>query len=136
MWRATWLSSPPVNPRDRTDAGKDDRGSVRRREGSDRISTNRRDDSRVDQGDRPTGPRGVQLRHACVQGKDSVCLDQPPKNDVTLSFTRGVLLEDKYGLLKGSAKAGARHVKMTNLAEVNKPALRYYIKQAVKLDRR
>ena len=70
------------------------------------------------------------------KGKTLFAWINPPKKEVTLSFTRGVLLEDKYGLLKGSAKAGARHLKMTNLADVNKPALRYYIKQAVKLDRR
>jgi hypothetical protein len=70
------------------------------------------------------------------KGKTLFAWINPPKRDVTLSFTRGVLLEDRYGLLKGSAKAGARHVKMANLAEVNKPALRYYIKQAVQLDRR
>ena len=59
----------------------------------------------------------------------------PPKKDVTLSFTRGVQMEDRYGLLRGTAKAGTRHVKMKDLTSVNKPALRYYVKQAVKLDR-
>ena len=59
----------------------------------------------------------------------------PPKKDVTLSFTRGVQLEDKYNLLRGDAKGGARHVKMKIPAEVNKPALKYYIKQAVNLDK-
>ena len=58
----------------------------------------------------------------------------PPKKDVTFAFSRGVQMEDKYGLLKGSAKGGARHVKMKNVAEVNWPALKYYIRQAVKLD--
>jgi hypothetical protein len=59
----------------------------------------------------------------------------PPTKDVTFSFTRGAQMEDKYGLLRGASKGGARHVKMKTLADVNKPALKYYIKQAVKLDR-
>ena len=47
---------------------------------------------------------------------------------------RGVAFEDKYGLLGGVAKH-ARYVRMKNLDEINKPALRYYIKQALKLDK-
>ena len=68
------------------------------------------------------------------KGKKLFAWINPPKKDVTLSFTRGVLLEDRYGLLRGTAKGGARHVKMKVLGDMNKPALRYYIKQAVKLD--
>ena len=58
----------------------------------------------------------------------------PPKKDVTLSFTRGIQIKDRYGLLRGTAKAGTRHVRMRTLGEVNKPALKYYIEQAVHLD--
>ena len=58
----------------------------------------------------------------------------PNKKGVTVSFMRGVGFEDKYGLLRGSAKH-ARFVRMKNLAEVNKPALKYYIKQALKFDK-
>ena len=47
---------------------------------------------------------------------------------------RGVGIEDRYGLLRGTAKH-ARYVRMKNLDEINKPALRYYIKQALKLDK-
>ena len=59
----------------------------------------------------------------------------PTKKDITVGFSRGTQMEDKYGLLRGVAK-GSRHVRVKNLSEVNKPALRYYIKQAVKLDTR
>jgi hypothetical protein len=59
----------------------------------------------------------------------------PPKKDVTFSFTRGDKIEDRYGLLSGTARAGTRHVKMKKLGDVNKTALKYYIRQAVKLDR-
>jgi hypothetical protein len=57
-----------------------------------------------------------------------------PVKDVTLGFARGAQMEDKYALLRGAAKGGSRHLKMKSVAEVNKPALKYYIKQAVKLD--
>jgi hypothetical protein len=58
----------------------------------------------------------------------------PSKTGITLSFMRGVGFEDKYGLLRGTAKH-ARFVRMKNVGEVNKPALRYYVKQALKLDK-
>jgi hypothetical protein len=57
------------------------------------------------------------------------------KKDIKFGFSRGTQMEDKYALLQGAAK-GARHVKMRNLSEVNEPALKYYIKQAVNLDDR
>jgi hypothetical protein len=68
------------------------------------------------------------------KGKTLFAWINPPKKDVTLSFTRGVHIEDKYNLLRGNAKAGARHLKMKDVGEMNKHALMYYIKQAVKLD--
>ncbi|HEX3507801.1 MAG TPA: DUF1801 domain-containing protein [Candidatus Dormibacteraeota bacterium] len=69
------------------------------------------------------------------KGKSLFAWINPPKKDVTLSFTRGAKLEDKYNLLRGTARAGTRHVKMRTVADVNKPALKYYIKQALKLDK-
>jgi hypothetical protein len=69
------------------------------------------------------------------KGKKLFAWINPPVKDVTLGFSRGAQMEDKYSLLRGSAKGGSRHVKMKNVAEVNKPALTYYINQAVKLDR-
>jgi hypothetical protein len=58
----------------------------------------------------------------------------PSKAGVTLGFREGVHFEDKYQLLRGDAKH-AMHVRMKTLADVNATALRYYIKQAVKLDK-
>jgi hypothetical protein len=55
--------------------------------------------------------------------------------DVSVGFSRGVQMEDRYGLLRGAAKGGSRRVKMKDLDEVDKAALGYYIKQAVKLDK-
>ena len=66
--------------------------------------------------------------------KSTLAWISPSKRGITFSFMRGVALEDKYGLLGGVAKH-ARYVRMKNLDEINKPALRYYIKQALKLDK-
>ena len=57
----------------------------------------------------------------------------PNKKGITFSFTHGTEFEDKYGLLKGVGKVG-RHIKIKNIKEINKEALRYYIKQALKID--
>ncbi|HEY3289917.1 MAG TPA: DUF1801 domain-containing protein [Anaerolineae bacterium] len=57
----------------------------------------------------------------------------PTKKDITLSFSRGAQIEDKYGLLKGVGKS-SKHVKIKSVASANMAALRYYIKQALKLD--
>jgi len=58
----------------------------------------------------------------------------PGKTGVSLGFRQGAYFEDKYGLLRGAGKH-AKNVKMRDLGEVNKSALAYYIKQALKLDR-
>ena len=58
----------------------------------------------------------------------------PSKTGITFGFRQGAAFEDKYGLLRGVGKH-SKHVKMKNLGDVNKPALRYYIKQAVKVDK-
>ena len=57
----------------------------------------------------------------------------PTKKDITFSFSRGAQFEDKYGLLKGVGKA-SKHVKLKNLSDANKDALRYYIEQALEFD--
>ena len=67
--------------------------------------------------------------------KQTLAWISPNKKGITFSFTYGSAFEDKYGLLRQVGKH-ARHVKMKNLGEVNKPALKYYIKQALKLDKR
>ena len=69
------------------------------------------------------------------KGKKLFAWINPPVKDVTLGFSRGAQMEDKYSLLRGTAKGGSRHLKMKSVAEVNEPALKYYIKQAVKLDK-
>jgi hypothetical protein len=62
-----------------------------------------------------------------------IAVISPTKQDITFSFSRGGQFEDKYGLLKGVGKS-SKHVKIKSVAEANKAALRYYIKQALRLD--
>ena len=67
--------------------------------------------------------------------KSTLAWISPSKKGITVGFMRGAEFEDKYGLLGGVGK-NAKNVRMKNLGEINKPALRYYIKQALKLDKR
>jgi hypothetical protein len=57
----------------------------------------------------------------------------PTKKDITFAFSRGAEFEDKYSLLQGVGKR-SRHVKINDLRQVKKAALRYYIKQALAFD--
>lgn len=59
----------------------------------------------------------------------------PTKKDITFAFSRGADFQDKYGLLQGVGKV-SKHVKLKALKDINKPALRYYIKQALAFDTR
>jgi uncharacterized protein YdhG (YjbR/CyaY superfamily) len=59
----------------------------------------------------------------------------PTKKDITFAFSQGAKFEDKYKLLKGVGKV-SKHVKIKDLKEVPKAALKYYIGQAVQLDAR
>jgi hypothetical protein len=67
--------------------------------------------------------------------KKPIAWINPTKTGVTFGFRQGAYFEDRYGLLRGVGKH-ARHVRMKNLDQVNKPALKYYIKQALTLDKR
>jgi uncharacterized protein YdhG (YjbR/CyaY superfamily) len=58
----------------------------------------------------------------------------PGQTAISLGFREGKSFEDRYGLLRGAAKH-AKNVRMAKLADVNGLALKYYIKQAVALDR-
>ena len=59
----------------------------------------------------------------------------PYKEGVTFAFTHGMEFEDRYGLLKGRGKVG-RHVKIRGFSEVNREALKEYIRQALEIDSR
>ena len=58
------------------------------------------------------------------------CYIAPLKDRINLGFYRGVVLKDADGLLEGSGKL-LRHVKVRSMAELEKPALRQLIVEAV-----
>lgn len=65
--------------------------------------------------------------------KKPIAWISPGKTGISLGFREGARFDDRYGMLRGVGKH-ARNVRIRNLGEVNKTALRYYIKQALKLD--
>ena len=67
------------------------------------------------------------------KAKRILAVISPTKKDITFSFSRGAEFEDKYDLLQGVGKV-SKHVKIKNLANANKDALRYYIQQALEFD--
>jgi hypothetical protein len=69
------------------------------------------------------------------RGERMLAVINPTRKGITFAFSRGASFEDKYGLLEGVGKV-SKNVRMSELEDVNKTALRYYIKQAVKLDPR
>ncbi len=58
------------------------------------------------------------------------CYIAPMKDRINLGFYRGVVLPDADGLLEGAGKL-LRHVKVRSMAELEKPALRQLIVDAV-----
>ncbi|MGH7764286.1 MAG: DUF1801 domain-containing protein [Candidatus Dormibacteraceae bacterium] len=58
----------------------------------------------------------------------------PTKQGITLAFSRGARFQDKYGLLEGKGKV-SKNVRMRSVKEINKAALRYYIRQALEFDK-
>ena len=67
------------------------------------------------------------------KAKRILAIISPTKKDITFAFSRGAEFEDKYGPLRGVGQV-SKHVKIKNLTDANKRALRYYIKQALKFD--
>ena len=67
------------------------------------------------------------------KGHRMLAVISPTKKGITFAFSRGAQFKDKYGLLEGVGKV-SKNVRMSTLKDVNKTALRYYIKQAVELD--
>ena len=67
------------------------------------------------------------------QAKSAFAWLSPNQKGISVGFREGVQLEDRYGLLRGTVKH-ARHIQVKSLDDLNKPALRYYVKQALKLE--
>lgn len=68
------------------------------------------------------------------KNKGIIAVINPTKKYVTVAFLRGAEFEDKYGMLGGVGKA-QKLVKI-KYTDVNTIALRYYIRQAVKFDKK
>ena len=62
-----------------------------------------------------------------------IAVISPTKKGITLAFSRGAEFEDKYGLLEGVGKV-SKNVRLGAVDQIPNPALKYYIKQALKLD--
>jgi hypothetical protein len=65
--------------------------------------------------------------------KRALAVVSPTKKDITFAFSRGAEFEDKFDLLQGVGKV-SKHVKIKNLKDAPKAALKYYIRQALLLD--
>jgi len=57
----------------------------------------------------------------------------PSKTGISLGFREGASFDDKYGLLKAESRH-SKKMKMKTLKDVDKTALRSYIKQAVAIE--
>src|SRR5512143_655376 len=62
-----------------------------------------------------------------------IAVISPTKQGITLAFSRGAEFEDKYGLLEGVGKV-SKNLRFKAPADLNEAALRYYVRQALKLD--
>jgi hypothetical protein len=66
--------------------------------------------------------------------RNIIAVISPTKKDITLAFSRGAEFEDRYGLLMGVGKV-SKNVKLKSVESIDSTALKYYLAQAVKLDR-
>jgi hypothetical protein len=82
----------------------------------------------------PQAKLGISYGIPAWRGKRILAVISPTKRDITFAFSRGADFDDKYGLLQGVGKV-SKHVKIANGSEINKAALRYYIKQALQCDK-
>ena len=82
----------------------------------------------------PDAKEGISYGIPAWKRKRMLAVISPTKKDITFAFSRGAEFEDKYGLLQGVGKV-SKHVKIKGVEAVNREALRYYIKQALELDK-
>ena len=67
------------------------------------------------------------------KGNRIIAVMNPSKTGITFAFSHGAEFTDKYGLLEGVGKV-SKHVKLKSVKDVNKAALKDYIRQALKFD--
>ena len=68
------------------------------------------------------------------KNKGILAVINPTQKYVTVAFLRGAEFEDKYGMLEGIGKV--RKLVKIKYTKVNPIALRYYIRQALKFDKK
>jgi hypothetical protein len=64
--------------------------------------------------------------------KDGICYIGVSRNHVNLSFYRGIDLADPNKFLEGTGKR-TRHVKIRNTSDLERPAIRSYLRDACEL---
>jgi hypothetical protein len=67
--------------------------------------------------------------------KGLVCAIQPHMKHVNLMFSKGIQLPDPAKLLDGTGKL-ARHIKLRSEAEIQNPALRKLLEEAIEIDKK
>lgn len=67
--------------------------------------------------------------------KRIVAVISPTKKGITFAFSKGAQFGDRYGLLEGVGKT-SKNVRLKSVDEFNKDVFRYYLKQAVELDKK
>lgn len=75
---------------------------------------------------------GIIYHHAADRPEDGICGIFAYKAHVSLAFPRGSELDDPGGLLQGKGKA-RRHLKFTNMAEIEAPHVAQFIRAAAQL---
>jgi hypothetical protein len=81
----------------------------------------------------PTASEVIANGSPAWRGNKILAIISPSKTHLTFAFERGAEFTDQHGLLEGVGKK-TRHVKLKNVAALNRDALRDYIAQAVMLD--
>lgn len=69
--------------------------------------------------------------------RNIIAVISPTKKDITLAFSKGAEMEDRFGLLEGVGKV-SKHVKLKSPGEIEarREALRDYVRQALELDKK
>lgn len=67
------------------------------------------------------------------RGKRGMWIINATKNGLTVSFSKGASFEDPYHLLEGAGKV-AKTIWLKRPEDINQEAMRYYMREALKLD--
>lgn len=81
----------------------------------------------------PQAREGISYGIPAFRGRRILALISPTKKGITFAFARGAQFEDRYGLLEGTGKV-SKNVRIKRVEDIDRDALRYYIRQALELD--